>query len=89
MDSSGKPRNHPKINFSQGSGGVFSQDPRLIRVGWGTACLKQEAELKALVVLAESMNGALLFEVRVDAKCTLTSIARPARAKRGVNGNLW
>ena len=36
----------PDIYFSDGSGGVHSQDPRLRRVGRVIACLKQDAELK-------------------------------------------
>ena len=77
------------------------------RVGWGIACLKQDAELKAachgsapgrqtvprteltaLVVLAENINTAVVYEVRVDAQY-LTSIGKPARAKRGINGDMW
>ena len=40
-------------------------------------------------MLAENINAAGLFEVRVDAQFLLISIARPARAKRGINGDLW
>ena len=35
----------PEIYFSDGSGGAHSQDPRLRRAGWNTACLEQDAEL--------------------------------------------
>ena len=96
------------IYFSDGSGGVHSQDPRLRRAGWSMACLKQDAELMeachgivagrqtlpraqlmAFVVLAENINTAGVYEVRVDAQYLLTSIAKPARAKRGMNGVLW
>ena len=85
-----------------------TQYPRLRRVGWGIAQVKQDAELKeachgsilgretvpraelvALVVLAANVNVAGLFEVRMDAQYLLISIARPARANRGINGNLW
>ena len=97
----------PDIYFSDGSGGAHSQDPRLRRVGWSIACLKQDAELKeachgsvpgrqtvpraeltALVVLAENINTAGVYEGRVDAQYRLTSIAKPARGKRGTNGDL-
>ena len=46
-------------------------------------------KLITIVLLAENVNAAGLFEVRVGAQFLLTSIARPARAKRGINGDLW
>ena len=47
------------------------------------------AELMALVIPAENINTAGVDELRVDAQYLLTSIAKPARAKRGINGDLW
>ena len=48
----------------------------------------QCVELMALVVLAETIEPAGLYVVRVDAQYLLTSTGRPERAKRGVNGDL-
>ena len=62
-------------------------------------CLKQGADLKEAChgsVLGRQtapraglMALVVLFEVRVGAQCLLTSIVRRARAKRGINGDLW
>ena len=48
----------------------------------------QRVELMALVVLAETIEPAGLYVVRVDAQYLLTSTGRPERAKRGVKGDL-
>ena len=42
----------------------------------------------ALVVLAENISTAGIHEIRADAQYLLTSIAKPARAKRGANGDM-
>ena len=47
----------------------------------------QRVELMALVVLAETIEAAGLYVVRVQAQYLLTSTGRPERAKRGVNGD--
>ena len=47
------------------------------------------AELMALVILAENIEVAGKFELRVDAQYLLTSMASPSRARRGSNGDLW
>ena len=46
-------------------------------------------ELMALVVLAENISTARIYEIGVDAQYLLTSIAKLAREKRGANGDLW
>ena len=43
----------------------------------------------ALVTLAENINVAGNYELRVDAQYLLTSMASPTTAKRGNNGDLW
>ena len=43
----------------------------------------------ALVVLAENISTAGIYEIRVDVQYLLTSIAQPAKAKRGANGDMW
>ena len=47
------------------------------------------AELVALLILAENIEVAGNYELRVDAQYLLTSMASPTRAKRGSNGDLW
>ena len=48
-----------------------------------------QAEITALVVLAENIKTAGVYQVRVDGQYLFASIAKPARAKRGTNGDLW
>ena len=48
----------------------------------------QRVELMALVVLAETIEPAGLYVVRVDAEHFFASMGRPERAKRGVIGDL-
>ena len=43
----------------------------------------------ALVILAENIEVAGKYELRVDAQYLLTSMASPTRARRGSNGDLW
>ena len=43
----------------------------------------------ALVILAENIEVAGNYELRVDAQYLLTSMASPTRAKRGNNGDMW
>ena len=43
----------------------------------------------ALVTLAENIEVAGNYELRVDAQYLLASMANPTRAKRGNNGDLW
>ena len=69
----------------------LDQDGELREACHGSVPGKQtvpRAELMALVILAENIEVAGKYELRVDAQYLLTSMASPTRAKRGSNGDL-
>ena len=70
----------------------LGQDGELREACHGSVPAKQtvpRAELMASVILAENIDEAGKYELRVDAQYLLTSMASPSRARRGSNGDLW